>query len=319
MPFIKIDDPTAVPVANLDVSYKKQNEHLFLLRHFISQSSELDINMIMPSENNDKPSIVVGSIIETGGALYHLREENLNITDDSADGICYIKLVPSDNGNNIQAVLTNEYPQNYNHSLKGYYTEENGKLVKYMQVSMRKSGGLFYDIVKWTPSYDKMGILFLFGGDISKIPKGYLFCDGREMSRAGYKYLFDTIDTDWGEGDGVATFNLPDCRGGVPRGVGSGKLLNPNRNSRFRGITGGNIGDKNGTYESEKQRSYSLHKKGYSGRGQYGILEVEGKYSEPAGSGMVNWYDRTVYRYELTSNKLNTVIGNFAVNYIIKY
>jgi len=124
--------------------------------------------------------------------------------------------------------------------------------VKYLGVSMRKSGRQFYDIVNWTPCYDKMGILFLFGGNTSKIPKGYLFCDGREISRAGYKYLFDTIDTDWGQGDGVATFNLPDCRGGSPRGVGSGTLTNPDRNSRFRARTGGNIGDKNGTYESEK-------------------------------------------------------------------
>jgi len=72
MPFIKIDDPTAVPVQNLDVSYKKKNEHLFLTRQFVSQDN--DINMILPSENNDKPTIAVGSIIETGAALYHLRK-----------------------------------------------------------------------------------------------------------------------------------------------------------------------------------------------------------------------------------------------------
>jgi len=159
-----------------------------------------------------------------------------------------------------------------------------------------------------------MGILFLFGGDISKIPRGYLFCDGRETSRAGYKYLFDTIDTDWGQGDGVATFNLPDCRGGSPRGVGSGTLLNSDRNSRFRARTGGNIGDKNGTYESEKQRSYFLHKREYSGQGQFGFTELEGRYVNG-----IHYRYRTVCRYELPSNNLNTVIGNFSVNYIIKY
>ena len=35
-------------------------------------------------------------------------------------------------------------------------------------------------------------------------------CDGREVSRETYSYLFNVISTLYGEGDGSTTFNLPD-------------------------------------------------------------------------------------------------------------
>ena len=41
------------------------------------------------------------------------------------------------------------------------------------------------------------------------IPDGYLECNGREISRAGYPELFAVIGTRYGEGDGVTTFNIP--------------------------------------------------------------------------------------------------------------
>lgn len=49
------------------------------------------------------------------------------------------------------------------------------------------------------------------------IPVGWLECDGRTLSTAGYPRLFAVIGTAYG-GDGVATFNLPDLRGRVPLG-----------------------------------------------------------------------------------------------------
>lgn len=44
-------------------------------------------------------------------------------------------------------------------------------------------------------------------------PGGWLPCDGRAVSRTDYAALFAVIGTSFGSGDGVSTFNLPDCRG----------------------------------------------------------------------------------------------------------
>lgn len=43
----------------------------------------------------------------------------------------------------------------------------------------------------------------------NSVPKGWLLCNGSEISRNGYKKLYDTIGTSYGTGDGVSTFNLP--------------------------------------------------------------------------------------------------------------
>jgi microcystin-dependent protein len=40
-------------------------------------------------------------------------------------------------------------------------------------------------------------------------PAGYLYCDGRAISRIAYADLFAVIGTKYGVGDGSSTFNLP--------------------------------------------------------------------------------------------------------------
>ena len=56
-------------------------------------------------------------------------------------------------------------------------------------------------------------------------PDGWLSCDGSAVSRTTYARLFTAIGTAWGVGDGSTTFNLPDLRGRVPVGVGTGSGL----------------------------------------------------------------------------------------------
>ena len=48
----------------------------------------------------------------------------------------------------------------------------------------------------------------------------WFLCDGQEVSRVTYSALFDIVGTNFGEGDGVSTFNLPDYRGKFLRGLG---------------------------------------------------------------------------------------------------
>ncbi len=50
-------------------------------------------------------------------------------------------------------------------------------------------------------------------------PDGWLFCNGEAISRTAYSALFEAISTEYGEGDGTDTFNLPDKRGVVTAGL----------------------------------------------------------------------------------------------------
>ena len=49
----------------------------------------------------------------------------------------------------------------------------------------------------------------------------WLLCNGQEVSRNTYSDLFEVIGENFGEGNGVTTFNVPDYRGKFLRGLGS--------------------------------------------------------------------------------------------------
>ncbi len=49
-------------------------------------------------------------------------------------------------------------------------------------------------------------------------PSGWQLCYGQAVSRTTYSALFAIIGTTYGAGDGVTTFNLPDCRGRMTAG-----------------------------------------------------------------------------------------------------
>lgn len=50
------------------------------------------------------------------------------------------------------------------------------------------------------------------------VPDGWLYCDGRAVSRELYSDLYDCIGETFGAGDGLSTFNIPDLRGEFIRG-----------------------------------------------------------------------------------------------------
>lgn len=55
--------------------------------------------------------------------------------------------------------------------------------------------------------FNPVGSIIAFAGNT--LPKGYLLCDGSNISRTTYKNLFDVIGTTYGTGDGSTTFTLP--------------------------------------------------------------------------------------------------------------
>ena len=80
------------------------------------------------------------------------------------------------------------------------------------------------------------GVIKMFAGSIA--PTGWLICDGSAISRSDYALLFATIGTAYGAGDGSTTFNIPDLRGRVPIGGGTGDAMDATSHA---------LGDKDGT------------------------------------------------------------------------
>lgn len=65
-----------------------------------------------------------------------------------------------------------------------------------------------------------VGCIVPFTSDV--VPENWLLCNGQAVSRTDYDLLFSIIGTTYGVGDGSTTFNLPDLRGRVPLGKGTG-------------------------------------------------------------------------------------------------
>lgn len=74
-----------------------------------------------------------------------------------------------------------------------------------------------------------IGSVLPFGGGTA--PDGYLICDGSAVDRTEYAALFDVVGTNFGPGNGVDTFNLPDMRGRVAVGKAASGTFNTINNS----------------------------------------------------------------------------------------
>jgi len=67
-----------------------------------------------------------------------------------------------------------------------------------------------------------VGTILPFAGKVNKVPKGYLLCDGSEVSAGTYSALFSVIDYFYRPTEnlvGANTFALPDLRGRFPLGA----------------------------------------------------------------------------------------------------
>lgn len=80
------------------------------------------------------------------------------------------------------------------------------------------------------------GAVVPFAG--SRAPVGYLLCDGSEVSRTDYPYLFDTIGTLYGEGDGLTTFNLPNLQDKFIQGSSGTNTVGTEKEAGLPNITG---------------------------------------------------------------------------------
>ncbi|CAM2008207.1 phage tail protein [Acanthopleuribacter pedis] len=69
-----------------------------------------------------------------------------------------------------------------------------------------------------------MGEIRIFGGNYA--PVGWALCDGQLLTISNYDALFSLLGTQYG-GDGRVTFALPDLRGRIAAGRGTGPGLTP--------------------------------------------------------------------------------------------
>jgi microcystin-dependent protein len=81
----------------------------------------------------------------------------------------------------------------------------------------------------------------------STAPTGWLLCQGQAVSRTTYSALWDVFrvggsTSPFGNGDGSTTFNLPDLRGRVPIGAGTGRNVADSANLTARTL-GAKISD----------------------------------------------------------------------------
>jgi microcystin-dependent protein len=77
--------------------------------------------------------------------------------------------------------------------------------------------------VTWDPVDNYLSDSVLPAGSIiqwvsNTLPANWLLCDGSAVSRSTYSSLFAAIGTQYGVGDGTATFNLPNLKGRVAVG-----------------------------------------------------------------------------------------------------
>jgi microcystin-dependent protein len=129
------------------------------------------------------------------------------------------------------------------------------------------------------------GTIIAFGGPAGAaadggapaLPQGWLLCDGSAVSRTTYATLFAAIGINFGGGDGIATFNLPDLRGRFLRGLDKGAGRDPDGSTRTLGSVqdesfkshshGGATGGVANLTGTDGYRDYNTQGCGQSGKG----------------------------------------------------
>lgn len=146
------------------------------------------------------------------------------------------------------------------------------------------------------------GVIQAYAGYVENIPKGWILCDGRELSVNDYQELYNAINYLWGRGagkgqNGSQNFRVPDGRSGTLKMVGTGVLNDPDRGGRF-GAYGSNGGDNVGSYQRFQIHNHK-HPHGHGNdphNHSTGMRSYSGYYKDRHYKGMtMEYYDQTWY------------------------
>lgn len=142
-----------------------------------------------------------------------------------------------------------------------------------------------------------VGCIVPFTSDV--VPENWLLCNGQAVSRTDYDLLFSIIGTTYGVGDGSTTFNLPDLRGRVPLGKGTGTGAG-GETYNFE------LGNKGGEYShilTVGEMPSHNHIQGTNYGRMTNMLEIDSNYGFAQNGAYV---DRTVAGTTATSNIYGT-------------
>ena len=133
--------------------------------------------------------------------------------------------------------------------------------------------------------------------------EGWILCDGRAVSRTDYSDLFEAINTQYGEGDGTTTFNVPNF---------SGKFLQMDTTKAIGTYVEAGLPNIKGDWNSAQYDG------GWNSAGAiYGVKNNSREYNSGS-SGMRAYLDAS--RSSPIYGKSETVQpSSFIVNYFIKY
>lgn len=225
--------------------------------------------------------------------------------------------------------LDEETKVNYVEKIKDLTTEKNTlhKRIDDLEVQKATMKKRIDDIEE---KFEKLsdfsvGTISPFGGKPNQIPKGYLFCNGQEISRNYYQKLFDVIGTNFGNGNGSTTFNVPDMRGNFMRGTDYGAGRDPDRGYRTS-MRNGNSGDEVGSWQEQQlfSHAHSIPNNWINNDGYILNAWGQGNAAEVQCSGAYYHYDRLSSMISLASYTENsggneTRPKNVNVNFIIKF
>lgn len=109
-------------------------------------------------------------------------------------------------------------------------------------------------------------------------PEGWMFEDGREVSRTTYPALFAVLGTKWGAGNGSTTFNIPDSCGRVSAGLNRGK-------ARLTAKAGGVDGDVLGAVGGAEQHVLTMSE--FPEHDHGGKVKAAGKHTHTIQGGIL--------------------------------
>lgn len=138
------------------------------------------------------------------------------------------------------------------------------------------------------------GTIIAFGGPKTKVPTGWVLCDGKLYDRTNAKYtnLFNRIGVSWG-GDGGNKFAVPDLRGVFLRGVSDVSNIDPEALSRDRSRPDLNSSGNSGNAVGSKQKDeFKNHDHGFKDNGHRHAVakgySTDGGTNGPDGGELTN-------------------------------
>lgn len=183
-----------------------------------------------------------------------------------------------------------------------------------------------------------VGAILPFGGPSTAVPDGFLLCNGALINRNDYADLFAIIQTYWGAGDGLTTFNIPTTQGLLLRGVAYGSGNDPDSASRTATQAGGQTGDEVGSFQNWRvqQHQHTYQFRAFTNLAVNGATSATGNgYNEGAFGPFVygtSGLQSAAYNGNVNDNSVrgarartsnvgsNQTVGqNVYTNFIIKY